>query len=153
MSEDRQKSPPTPWTRGKQEGYTSLDLVVHLCQDATGRVWSEHDFREALDEATSKTLKGFGNQQIAYALLVEAARREAFVDAMLTVQGSPDYLERYKTANKINRAEMEQFIGSRAAEVMTRTLHKMAPDIGKEILWMLTGQIHPKEGLKGPPTG
>lgn len=151
---DRQKPPPTPWVRGKQAGYTALDLVIHLCQDATGRVWSEHDFREALDEATSKTLKGFGNQQIAYALLVEAARREAFVDAMLTVQNNPDYLERYKAGDEALRDEMEAFIGDRATEVMTRTLRKMAPGIGKEILWMLTGQIHTdREGSNPPPTG
>jgi hypothetical protein len=129
--------PPRPWKKGKQDGYSSFTLEVQVCGDSSGRVWSYHDYQSREDEETALRFPYAGTQQIAYALLTEAYRREVFVDALVELTKNPLYLEAYRNGDSEARKHIEDRLAEGSQEVMRRTLAKMGSDVSKEILAML----------------
>jgi hypothetical protein len=117
--------------------YSALTLEVHLCEDPTGRVWSYHDFQTPEDEATALGLRHAGAQQVAYALLTEAYRRECFVVVLTEMSQEPGFLDRYRSGDPEAHKALETRISEAAQEVMRRTLKKMGSDVSREILEML----------------
>ena len=131
------KPPPQPWKKGAQDDYTAVALEVHLCGDTTGRVWSYHDFQTPGDAEAALTLPHGGTQQVAYALLVEAYRRECFVTALAEMSHNPTFLDDYRKGTPEQREALESRISTAAREVMRRTLEKMGTGAPREILTML----------------
>ena len=130
--------PPLPWPVGVHPEYTATTLEVHLCEDPTGRVWSYHTFASSEAEQASCQLRHHGVQQIAYALLTEAYRREAFVVALTELSRNPQMLEDYRNGDASARAHLETLVGTSAQEVMRRTLERMGSDIPREVLAMMS---------------
>jgi len=131
------KPPPLPWPSGKNEGYSAFTLEVHICQDETNRVWSFHDFQTPEDQATSLTFSHGGAQQVAYALLTEAYRRECFVTALAEMSHNSTFLDDYRKSTPEEKEALEFRIAGVAQEVMRRTLAKMSTGVPREILAML----------------
>lgn len=132
------KPPQLPWPIGVNPEYTATSLEVHLCEDKTGRVWSYHDFVSPEAEQAASQLRHHGVQQIAYALLTEAIRREVFVVALTELSKNPQMLEDYRRGEAVTRRYTETQLSDAAQLVIQRTLAKMGSDIAREVLAMMT---------------
>jgi len=85
-----------------------INLIVTLDVDEHGRVRSCHDFATKGDRETALALPGAGERQIAYCLLTEAVRREAYVTLLadlgahqkstLSVEGMAEVVRRVVTS-------------------------------------------------------
>jgi len=131
------QSPPKPWTPGKHPTYSALQLVVNVCQDEHGNVWSDHDFHTPADASVAGDLPQGGAPQVAHALLTEAVRREAFMCALVELTKDGEYLARWVAADDEGKARMETDIGFAAKHVITQTLEKMVPGAVSEVLAMM----------------
>jgi len=134
------QSPEKPWVKGKHPEYTALQLVLNICQDGDGNVWSDHDFPTPEDEALAVGLPQGGAPQLAHALLTEAVRREAFMCALIELTKSPDFLSQWARGSKAERAMIEGQIGNYASHVITSTLGKMTMGLVAEVLAMMVNQ-------------
>ena len=143
--------PPRPWKKGEQEDYKALVVEIHVCQDSTGRVWSSNSFQDLVDEETAQGMPQGGSQQIAYALLTEAYRREVFVDALVHLSRDPQFLVHYVAGDPETRLEMEEHLAQTAREIMAVTLEKMGFAAAREVLEMMIGaqEIIPQGVEKG----
>lgn len=137
---DLRTPPPTPWTKGSHEAYSAFSLTVDVCQDEFDRVWSSHCYETPEDEAVALQLKSGGAPQVAYALLTEAMRREAFVLTLVRMSKDPDFIQTYKTASDEVKRGMEADLGIAARQIMANTMSKMVAGVGREILSMVASE-------------
>ncbi len=125
--------PPHPWVKGTNETYSMISLIVDLCQDNTGRVFSAHRLQEPLDYTTAMSWPGGGQEQVAFGLLVEAARREAVLGLILMLSKDPELLN----ALKASEARQEELLASMSSAIQAqfaRTLQRIAGAVAKEAL-------------------
>ena len=94
MPDEVSKPPPRPWERGEQDGYSALHVVVEVCRDEHGRVYSAHRLGDELDEQTAMSWPGGGLNEAAFALLTEAVRREALVEFLVRMTHDPELIKR-----------------------------------------------------------
>ena len=134
-------SPPKPWVTGNQPKYTAMSLVVNLCQDREGNLWSDHTFASPADAAVAGTLPQGGIPQIAHGLLTEAVRREAFQVALIQMTKDPTFLSRWASAGGEERAELAQHLEQAVAHVIKQVLTKMVPGATAWVLTMLADQM------------
>ena len=135
------QSPPKPWTPGVHPTYTSLQLVLNICQDEFGNVWSDHTYASSNDEALAASLKQGGAPEIAHALMVEALRREVFLLALVKMSQDSDFLQRWKDAEDEERLALQKDIEHGLVDVVTRTAQKGASSLASGVLTMLTEQM------------
>jgi len=129
--------PDRPWKKGKNPTYTALVVEVQICQDNTGRVWSGNSFPTSEDEEAALSMPQGGSEQIAFALLTEALRREIFVDALVHLSDNSQFLVDYLAGGPETRAEMEEHLAQSAREVMFNTMEKMGTTPAQEVLEMM----------------
>lgn len=128
------QSPPKPWLPGKHPTYTSYRLVVNVCEDEHGRVWSDHTFYTEEDAEVAGGTRNGGVEQIAHALLVEALRREAFVDILVRVSKTPGLLSQLQgDQQEAFHKEIEQVV----SQVVTQVLPKAVPGVVRGVLHMM----------------
>lgn len=102
MTTDVTQPPPPPWEKGTHEDYSSLVIEIAVCRDARGRVFSRHALQDALDHETAMKWPGGGQGEVAFALLVEAVRREALLGLLVALTDDPDF------ATKIDALDPEE---------------------------------------------
>ncbi|OHD24508.1 MAG: hypothetical protein A2Y38_07225 [Spirochaetes bacterium GWB1_59_5] len=129
------RSPPKPWTPGRHPTYTAYTLVVHVCEDEHGRVWSDHEFFTEGDALVAAGTRNGGVEQVAHALLTEALRREAFVDLLVKVSHDPALLGRLQ--QPAQREAMATEIEGVVARVITQVLPKALPGLVRGVLDMI----------------
>lgn len=129
--------PKWPWIKGEQPEYTAFQLVVNICQDTDGNVWSNHDYATGVDGALAQGLSQGGAPQVAHALLTEAIRREAFMCALIERTKDSEFLDRWRSGDEDVRAEIEAQIGNYTRHVISKTLEKMVPGATAGILSMM----------------
>ena len=134
------QSPPKPWEPGKHPTYTSFKLVVNICQDEFGNVWSHHDFLTSEDAGFCVGLAHGGVAQVAHALLTEAVRREAFTCALIWMGKEPEFLARWVAAPPEEQRFLETELVKTAQHVLTATAGKMLPGAVAGVLAMLVQQ-------------
>lgn len=135
--------PPTPWTKGKHEGHSVFNLEVEICEVDKGgvrMVFTQHDFQSVADEKVCRALKSMGEEQIAYALLLNALRREMFIETLLHIQQDPTFLSSYKEADEEEQRNREVEVAAKMVTTLDRAIRKMAPEVAREILAMVTSQ-------------
>lgn len=140
------QSPPKPWAPGKQPTYTSFRLVVNVCQDTFGNVWSDHEFATPEDEQVARGLRQGGVLQIAHALLTEAVRREVFTSILMKLSQDPTLLSRWPNMTEEERRQVEDELSAAALHVVTKTTTKMLPGAVPGVLTMLLKQQTGTEG-------
>jgi len=129
--------PPLPWKKGKSQDYTAFQLVVNVCQDEQGNVWSEHDFLSDEDQELARGLSQGGVPQIAHALLTEAVRRETFMCALIMQSKDPEFFQGWVKGTGEEKVAHEEQLGGYAQHVITRTLEKMGHRAAAGILAMM----------------
>ncbi len=130
--------PEQPWERGRQE-YTLIGVNVQVCEDADGTVWSLHQV-DPEDEPVAKSMDSGGNRQVAHALLVEALRREVFVEVLIEMSSDKDWLSRYQTVSKTDQDGMTKNLSNSALAVMVGVIPKLLPGVVQEVLDMVITQ-------------
>ena len=133
--------PPLPWVRGKHPEYTCVAVQVLICQDAEDRVWSLHGPETPEDNALALDLPGAGVQQIGFALLQEAARQEAFVEALIKQTTDSTFVQSYADAPAEIKLQMEHELANSCISVLTQTLGRMLPGSTREILTMMANSL------------
>ena len=131
------KAPSHPWVKGTHEEYTAVVLEVEVCQDKHGRVWSRHDFQSQEDAETAQGMPQAGIQQMAFALLTEAIRRESFVDLMVEMSKGTGFEDRYRKASPEQREAMVMEMATSTIKAMNGSLRKMALGVTQETLAMV----------------
>lgn len=134
------RSPDKPWVPGKHPTYSALRLIVNVCQDEHGNVWSDHGFQTPADEQVAGELPQGGAPQVAHALLTEAVRREVFMCALIELTKEPGFLTRYQAADEAGQEQIRRDLAAAAQHVITRTLTKMVPGAVAEVLAMMADQ-------------
>ena len=71
-----------------------LKVVVTVLRDGRNGVGSSHDFASEEDRRVAMSWPSGGLEQVAFALLSEAVRREALLDVLLLLSEDPGYRER-----------------------------------------------------------
>ena len=132
--------PERPWERGRNVDYACFGLTVEVCEDKDGRIWSQQTFETSVDEEVACTLPSGGARQIAQALLLEALRREVFVDILVELSKGEGYITKYIEASDEERQEIEQAVAGAAAKVVAGLLPKMLPAVAREMLEMVAAQ-------------
>ena len=135
------QSPPKPWIPGKNPGYTAFQLVVNICQDSDGNVWSDHDFATPEDQSFAQGLPQAGLLHITHALLSEAVRREVLVSAMIQMSQNASFLKDWASGDAESRKDLEAILMDRVHEVLTKTIGKMLPGAILGILEMMRLQV------------
>lgn len=142
-------SPPFPWTKGVNPEYTAVVVEVHLCQNSVGHVFSHHFVQDEHDETTIQEMASSGQEQIGFALLTEAIRQEAFVQALLKLQGNAAFLDMLRGMPDISPVIQE--LTSTVAEVLVRQIPNMAMGAVEEVLLRLAQPPQEEEeGVSDP---
>lgn len=135
------RPPDQPWDKGHHEAYTCLTIEVKVCQDANGRVWSIHDFQSPEDMKLAGMLQQGGVKQVAFALLTEAIRREAFLDVLAAMSENPEYVVKWLQGTPEEKQKIEHDLAVSMIRMMNASSRKMALGIAKETLAMIGSQI------------
>jgi hypothetical protein len=134
--------PPPPWVKGKGEDYAAFVIEVHICEtyprQPVRMVYSHHDFQSDLDQETARGLISAGEEQIAYALLLNAVRREGFIEALIQFQQDNECIDRYAAADADERRDLEMELAAKMVTMLSRSIRKMAPEVARETLVMMS---------------
>ena len=84
--------PRYPWKKGTHEDYECLVIEVEICRDAIKQVYSSHRPQTQADQDLAMTWPGGGQEHIAFALLTEAARREAILALLMNMTHHQGFL-------------------------------------------------------------
>jgi len=127
--------PKFPWVKGAQPDYRAFILRVGVCQDNDKNVWSYSDLEDEMDKQTCNSLPSYGVEQIAFGLLCEAVRREAYLQILMRLSNDNDYLAKY---NSPEADEMRQELTAALAKSLHGSIDRMAADAAGEVLSMFT---------------
>lgn len=130
--------PPFPWISGVTDKYRCFSLLVEILQTNEGFVFSNHKPATDKDEQTATTFPNGGLEQIAFALLMEAVRRETFILAMVNMTKDKEYLTKYSEMGEEERMEVETELAENVKEVLKKNINQMSFPTAKEILFMIT---------------
>ena len=84
-----QGPPPGPWQKGQHAEYGLAVAEVIVIRDKSGRVFSKHQLQDDGDVGVVQDWPSCGIEQMAFALLTEATRREALLQMLLLESNSP----------------------------------------------------------------
>ena len=116
-----------------------FNITVTIREGENGLVFSSQCFSTLDDEKVASSLPGGGLRQIAFAFLVEAARRESFVSALVKMTAESEYLDEWKAADWVGRRKIEEKLGHAVRALMSNTLLKLVPGAAREVLERLSG--------------
>jgi hypothetical protein len=138
VSDEFTPPPPFPWKKGLGE-YAAFVLEVHVCEVPPRQVYSRHQFQSREDELTAWKLLSSGQEQISFALLTEALRRESYLQALIHLSSDKEFLGKYAEGDEEKRQEIAGKLAGGLVEETVQNVRKMSLDISREILEMLSG--------------
>jgi len=124
--------PPRPWKKGTQEGYSALSIEVEVCQDTNGCVFSAHQPQSEEDRVTALSWNSGGQEQVAFALLVEATRREAFLEMLIQMSQDEGYPKRLLELSAEEREPLLREMTQRITAQMNSVVSRLARGIIEE---------------------
>ena len=122
----REGPPPGPWQKGQHTDYGLAVAEVIVIRDEVGRVYSKHQLQDAADVAVVQAWPSCGTEQMAFALLTEATRREAMLQ-MLILESKSE--EQFKLLRKMSpEARLAKFeeMGKQLRLQMNKTIADLA---------------------------
>jgi hypothetical protein len=127
--------------KGTNNEHKTIVVEVRICQNPNGMIYSSHNLQDAGDERVSKGMLGHGTQAIAYGLLIEALRREAYLSTLAQLTGDKDFLTKYKDGDEKTREALERKVAETLRHVVNSIIEKNGTDMSKEVLHMALKQI------------
>ena len=135
---DVPQPPERPWTKGKHEDHEVLHLVLEICQDSHGRVFSHHRPEEPVDANMAFSWRSGGLEQTAFALLTESVRREAVLEILLLASNKPDLYKRLLDAKGKDRETLIADLTKRLEFQLQGTISKLSEGAVEEALQAIT---------------
>lgn len=105
---------------------SEIVIEVRIRRDDFGRVSSIHDLRGEEDRKTALSWPSGGLNEVAFALLAEAVKREAIVDVGLQATHDPDFLRKWQVADESGKASIEADIIKALRVGMAGTVSRLA---------------------------
>ena len=136
--------PPMPWEKGNHRLYSMAKLELEVCRDEFGRVFSFHRLADETDKATVMEWPAGGQEQIAFALLTEATRREAILGLLLRMTKEPDFIARFEAATEEEQAVLLSELADILRVQMNRTVTRLASVVVSEAVQMVRRETAPK---------
>lgn len=133
--------PKFPWIKGVQPDYRAFIIRVGVCQDNDHNVWSYSDLEDQMDADTCESLPSKGVEQIAFGLLCEAIRREAYLQVLMRLSQDNEYMAQYHAASPEGRDEMRLALARSAGDSLKASVDRMAENACSEVLAMLDPQV------------
>lgn len=135
--------PPTPWTKGAHPDYTAFVIEVHVCRDVEGNVHSARKLQDEDDETAVQTMgNSQGMEEGSFGLLIEAARQEAMLQALIKVSNDEEFKEKLLSGSEIIDDLREQ-VTQDTLKLLWATLSRVGPSVVRETL----DQV--RDGLRG----
>jgi hypothetical protein len=134
----RAKPPEALKQRGMGVDGTTIAMEVRICVTPEGLVWSLHGPMGDQDEKLTLKMPGGGHRQIAYGLLTEAVRREAFTCLLTAMSDDPTLLAKLQDA-KTRQAE-EKALTDKTNQFLLRTASEMVQPSVLEAVEMVLAQ-------------
>ena len=130
--------PPETWVEGKHEDHDVLVLEVLVRRDhATGHVHSIHRVGSDGVDLVSSWPTG-GLEQVAFALLAEAVRREAILDMIIKATHDPEFLSGYKSATPEAQKVILNDLSTALRGTMAQTISRISEAALREALEQIT---------------
>lgn len=111
-------------------------LEVHIQREHSGAVYSKHVPRDASDLDVLRTWPTEGIPEVAFALLTEAVRREAVLDAILWVGSHPENRQRWREGDQQEAILAD--LSPRLCEVIRQTTCRLSATALREALDQVT---------------
>jgi hypothetical protein len=129
--------PKFPWVKGVQPDYRSFIVRVGVAQTNDNNVWSYSDLEDDRDVETCGSLPSRGVEQIAFGLLCEAIRREAYLQVLLRLTSDKDYVSKFDAASPDEKQKMLGALADSTSGSIKASVDRMATDACHEVLHML----------------
>jgi hypothetical protein len=139
MTDPTHAPPPRPWKKGDQGHYSALVVELRICRDAGGRVFSEHILQDDADREVAMSWEGGGQEEVAFALLVEAVRREALLEAMMAATKDPHLLSGFAQFSIEEREGVVRDLTQRLRVQVEGVVSRLASGAVEEALHSLSG--------------
>lgn len=131
------ETPPTPWSPGRYETHEVVKVDVTVCRDRLGRVYSSHSLSESDREIALGWPTG-GQEQVGFALLTEAVRREAILSLLILMSNDRTAFERIRALPEdMQRAEFEN-LGQTVTTNLRRTIDALVVGSLQDALEMMS---------------
>lgn len=127
--------------KGAHNGHKTIVVEVRICQSPDGRITSSHNLQDAGDEQVATGMRGYGTQAIAYGLMIEALRREAYLSMLAQLTADKNFVAKYKAADSGGRQDLEKELSRNILHVVCSIIGKSGPGISREIMYMALGQL------------
>jgi hypothetical protein len=91
------------WEKGRHDDHEVVVIEVRIRRDAHGRVVSNHFPQDETDLSILEGWPSGGMEQVAFALLTEAVRREALLDVILQASADVSAVRRWRNGTEEER--------------------------------------------------
>jgi hypothetical protein len=139
MPPDVPQPPPRPWKKGKHPDHEVVEIVIEICRDEHGRVFSSHRPLEESDEEVALGWPSGGMEQTAFALLTEAVRREAVLQVLVLASHKPELLLRLRDEKGEGRQKLLADVRERLKMQMNGTVARIAEGALEEAIRAISG--------------
>lgn len=129
--------PPFPWERGKHATHEVITVELMVCRDVHGRVYSSHALQGEQDREIAMSWPTGGQEQVGFALLTEATRRESILSLLVLLTKDRDLVKRLMDLPPERlQAEVTQ-MGQNVSTTMRRTIDAIAGGSFRDALSMV----------------
>jgi len=132
--------PKFPWVKGIQPDYRSFVVRVGVCQDNHNNVWSYSDLEDQTDMQTCDTLPSRGVEQIAFGLLCEAIRREAYLQILMRLTADNNFVDNFMSMSDDDKKSALDALSASTVASLKSSVDRMSADACHEILMMLANK-------------
>jgi hypothetical protein len=132
MADNIPQPPALPWTKGDHGSYSMVKVEVEVCRDEFGRVYTLHRLQDETDRETVMKWPSGGQEQIAFALLLEAVRREAVLGVLLELTKDKEFLSQLDGLP--NKGEVLTGLAERVQTQMDRTIRRVSSNVVAEMI-------------------
>jgi hypothetical protein len=122
----RSGPPPGPWQKGQHTVYDLVVAEVTILRDEVGRVYSQHKLQDEGDVGVASKWPSCGIEQMAFALLTEATRREALLQMLLLESKSPEQFKQLQEMSPEDRQAKFEEMGRKLRLQMNKTINDLA---------------------------
>lgn len=126
------------WKKGKQDGAETVFVTVAIRRDKHGRILSTHFPQDEDDNAVLQSWPSGGMEQVAFALLSEAVRREALFDVILKSSHQPDFRAEWKNSSEEEKGVILRHLTRGAQESMNGVIGRLIGSAIRTALDLIT---------------
>jgi hypothetical protein len=131
-----------PWPKGSHSDFSAFVIEVHVRRDQTGALRSSRNLQDNLDEDTAMNMAPSGGlTEGATALLIEAAKTEAMLQALVVLSHDKTFRDRLLSGSEEQKQQLIQNLIRDSSSVMKDSLDRFLPQLCEETIKQITDGI------------